>query len=209
MNRHVAPRWRWILLLVLLTGAPLAGSLASTNGGGPKPPGAVAVFSGGCYWGVESVFRHVRGVESATSGYAVPAPAMGGQPEPHAEAVRIVYDSTRITYRKLLDVFFSVVHDPTELDRQGPDVGPEYRSIVYVADDRQRGVVQAYIDSLTAAHLFPRPIVTEVAALGSFDPVDASQQNYAERHPTDPYILTNDVPKIEALRQRFPRIYRS
>ena len=172
-------------------------------------PPAVAVLAGGCYWGVESVFRHVRGIRSATSGYAIPVPAPGAGSAGRVEAVRIVYDSSQISFRQILDVFFSVVHDPTELDRQGPDVGPEYRSMVFVDSGRQRGMVQAYIDSLSAAHVFPRRIVTEVAALRAFQAVDDSQQNYAARHPTDPYIVANDVPKLGALQRRFPRLYRN
>ena len=168
----------------------------------------MAVLAGGCYWGVESVFRHVRGVGSATSGYAVPVAVAGAASAGRVEAVRVVYDPSRLSYRQILDVFFSVVHDPTQLNRQGPDVGEEYRSIVFVAGDAERVVVRAYIDSLTAARVFPGPIVTEIAELGSFQAVGESQQNYAARHPTDPYIVVNDAPKLEALRRRFPRLYR-
>jgi peptide-methionine (S)-S-oxide reductase len=196
------------LLLGVLTCVPLARRSAAADVF-RAPPSSVAVLAGGCYWGVESVFRHVRGVRSATSGYAIPVPAAGAGPARKVEAVRLVYDPSQISYRHLLDVFFSVVHDPTQLDRQGPDVGAEYRSMVFVASDRQRSVVRAYIDSLSAARVFPQPIVTEIAALGSFQPVDDSQQNYAARHPTDPYIVVNDGPKLEALRQRFPRLYRN
>jgi peptide-methionine (S)-S-oxide reductase len=165
------------------------------------------VLAGGCYWGVESVFRHVRGVRSATSGYALPA--SGRLLVQRVEAVRVVYDPSQISYQQILEVFFSVVHDPTELDRQGPDVGPEYRSMVFAEGDRDRQVVRAYIDSLSAAHVFPRPIVTEVAALRGFQVVEESQQDYAARHPTDPYIVANDAPKLDALRRRFPQLYRS
>lgn len=158
---------------------------------------------------VESVFRHVQGVVSATSGYSFPAPAPGLRSTGRAESVRIVYDPARISYRQILTVFFSVVHDPTQLDRQGPDVGPDYRSLVFVSGDRQRGAVRAYIDSLTAARVFSRPIVTEIAALRAFRPVGASQQDYAAKHPTDPYIVENDVPKLEALQRQFPQLYRN
>lgn len=196
---------RRLLLLAALAAATACRAAAA---GGHEAPGrAVVVLAGGCYWGVESVFRHVRGVESVTSGYALPVgPAAGSTG--HAEAVRIVYDPSRISYRQILDVFFSVVHDPTQLDRQGPDEGEDYRSIVFVAGDPERRAVRAYIDSLTAARVFPRPIVTAIAELKAFLPVDASQQDYAARHPTDPYIVTNDVPKIEALRRLFPSLYR-
>ena len=198
MTRRIGlVRW-WPLLLVVLTGAVP----------GAAPSSAEAVLAGGCYWGVESVFRHVRGVESAISGFAISAAAPGGVAGRPAEAVRISYDPSQLSYRQILDVFFSVVHDPTELNRQGPDVGPQYRSMVFVDGDGQRSVVRAYIDSLSAARVFPRPIVTEIAALGLFQVVDESQQNYAARHPTDRYIVVNDVPKLEALRRRFPGLYR-
>ncbi len=198
----------WRQLALGLAGAclvPVRAPAADRHGGHHD---AVAVLAGGCYWGVESVFRHVRGIKSVTSGYAMPVPAAALRSTERAEAVRIVYDSSSISYRRILDVFFSVVHDPTELDRQGPDVGPEYRSVVFVADSGQRGEVRAYIDSLSAAHVFPGPIVTEIAGLQSFQAVDASQQDYAERHPTDPYIMTNDVPKLAALHRLFPQLYR-
>jgi peptide-methionine (S)-S-oxide reductase len=157
---------------------------------------------------VESVFRHVRGVETATSGYATPAPGAVGSDTP-VEAVRITYDPSRVTYHQLLSVFFLVAHDPTQLNRQGPDVGAEYRSMVFVAGDRERHMVQGFIDSLQAARAFPRRIVTEIAALRSFQVVPDDQQDYAARHPTDPYIVANDAPKLAALRRRFPRLYRS
>ncbi len=169
---------------------------------------ATAVLSGGCYWGVESVFRHVKGIKSATSGLATPVPASGADSAPFAESVRLVYDPAQISYAQILAVFFAVVHDPTELDRQGPDEGTRYRSIVFVDGETQRAVVRAYIDSLTTARAWPRPIVTEIDALRSFQPVGPDQQDYAERHPTDPYIVTNDAPKLVALQRRFPQLYR-
>ena len=193
----------------VLAAALLAIAAATGAAQSPPPPApatrAVAVLAGGCYWGVESVFRHVRGVTSATSGYALPA---GGLLSRRAEAVRIVYDPSRLSYQQILDVFFSVVHDPTQLDRQGPDVGEEYRSVVFADGGGERRVVRAVVDSLTAAHAFPRPIVTEIDALRAFQVVGPDQQDYTARHPTDPYIVVNDVPKIEALRRRFPRLYR-
>jgi peptide-methionine (S)-S-oxide reductase len=169
----------------------------------PVAPPDVVVLAGGCYWGVESVYRHVRGVQSAVSGYATPV----GSSEP-AEAVRITYDPSQISYHRLLDIFFGVVHDPTQLNRQGPDVGTEYRSIVFV-DGAQRAVARAYIDSLTASHVFRRPIVTEVDALARFDPVDASQQNYAAKHPDQPYIAINDAPKLKALARTYPALFKN
>jgi peptide-methionine (S)-S-oxide reductase len=157
---------------------------------------------------VESVFRHVRGVISATSGFATPAPT--GPVSPAAvEAVRIVYDPARISYRQILAVFFLVAHDPTELDRQGPDVGVVYRSVVFVEGARQHATVRAFIDSLDAVRVFQRRITTQVAALRSFQAVGDDQQNYAALHPTDAYIVAYDVPKVGALQRRFPRLYRA
>jgi len=198
---------RLLLPLAMLTAPPaLWPAAAPAQRAAPKL--AEAVFSGGCYWGVESVFRHVRGVVTATSGYALPVPAQGSAYAPRAEAVRVAYDPRQVTYRQLLEVFFSVVHDPTQLNRQGPDIGSDYRSIVFVDGERRRAIVRAYIDSLTAARVFPRPIVTEIAALRGFQVVDDSQQDYAAKHPSDAYIVINDVPKVEALRDRFPQLYR-
>jgi peptide-methionine (S)-S-oxide reductase len=208
-RRRVSRRLRH-LALPLLIGIPVGRSVPAAAGAAAAAPHrAVAVLAGGCYWGVESVFDHVRGVESATSGYATPAPEAGARPAPPAEAVRLVYDPSRLSYRQILDVFFSVVHDPTQLDRQGPDVGREYRSAVFVATDSERTVVRAFIDSLSAARAFAKPIVTEIDALRSFEAVGPSQQHYAAKHPTDPYIVVNDEPKLAALRQRFPQLYRS
>lgn len=167
------------------------------------PRTAVAVLSGGCYWGVESVFRHVKGVQSVVSGYATPTGTTS-----HAEAVRITYDPSELSYRQILDVFFAVAHDPTQLNRQGPDEGTEYRSIVFVDGAPQRSLVRGYIDSLTAAHVYAKPIVTEVDALRTFEPVDESQQNFAEKHPDLPYIRINDAPKLLALQHRYARLYR-
>jgi len=195
-------------LLVGLTLVPLAPRPRTPGVRAVAPPAAVAVLAGGCYWGVESVFRHVRGVRSATSGFAVPREHRGTDTLPPAEAVRIVYDPARISYRRLLAVFFTVAHDPTEVDRQGPDVGPEYRSIVFVAGAEERRIARAVVDSLGAARVFSRPIVTEIATLGSFQTADPAQQDYAARHPTDPYIVANDAPKLRALRRRFPALYR-
>lgn len=208
MNRSLA-RPGAAIALVIVAGAfaPVPGRAQAVHGAS-APPRPMLVLAGGCYWGMESVYRHVRGVTAVTSGYAIPARGPGGGSAAPAEAVRIIYDPAVISYRRILGLFFSVAHDPTEVDRQGPDVGAEYRSIVFVDGDRQRSVVRSLIDSLTAAHVFPRPIATEIAALGSFEAVDASQQDYAARHPDDPYIVANDVPKITALRRRFPRFFR-
>jgi peptide-methionine (S)-S-oxide reductase len=165
------------------------------------------VLAGGCYWGMEWLFEHVRGVKAVTSGHAIPVTAEGGRSESAAEAVRIEYDSSVVSYRQLLDIYFSVAHDPTQLNRQGPDVGPNYRSIVFADGHAQRGVVQSYIDSLGAARVYQRPIVTQIAALQSFQAAEPSEQHYAEHHPHSPYIMINDVPKVKALKKRFPALY--
>lgn len=180
----------------------------SAFGVGSTSNASVAVLAGGCYWGMEYLFDHVRGVKNVTSGFAIPVTEQGGRFEGAAEAVRIEYDTTVVSYRQLLDIYFSVAHDPTQLNRQGPDVGPNYRSIVFPSSDAERGLVRAYIDSLGAARVFGRPIVTKVAALQSFEAAEPSEQRYAERHPHSPYILINDVPKVRALKERFPALYR-
>ncbi|HEV7993420.1 MAG TPA: peptide-methionine (S)-S-oxide reductase MsrA [Gemmatimonadaceae bacterium] len=168
------------------------------------------VFAGGCFWGVQAVFQHVKGVVSATSGYA--GGTTGGKVSyddvssgntGHAESVRVVYDTSKVSLGQLLKVFFSVVHDPTELNRQGPDVGTQYRSAVFYSNDAQRDVVKSYIAQLTAAKAFARPIVTEVAPLKAFHEAESYHQDYFNRHPDQPYIVINDRPKVEALRSQF------
>ena len=193
------------LLLFMLAALPAPIAQAQSGSGGQSR--AEVVLAGGCYWGVEAVFRHVRGVFSATSGFATAAQESGDR-RPAVEAVHLVYDPAKISYRQLLEIFFTVAHDPTQVDRQGPDVGPQYRSVVFVENTDQRGTVRGYLDSLRAARVFPRPIATEVATLVRFQVADNSHQNYAARHPDDPYIVINDRPKIEALRRRFPELYR-
>lgn len=172
-----------------------------------------AVFAGGCFWGVDAVFRHVKGVAEVESGYA------GGQAATahyeqvstgvtgHAEAVRVRFDPAQVSYPQLLQVFFSVAHDPTQLNRQGPDVGSQYRSAIFFLDPEQEKAAQAYIQQLTAAHSFSRPIVTQVVALQQFHPAEAYHQNYLALHPRQPYIVFNDLPKLEALRKQYPALY--
>ena len=171
------------------------------------------VLSGGCFWGVQAVFEHVKGVSSVTAGYS------GGQASTaqyetvstgrtgHAESVRIVYDPSQVSYGQLLKVFFSVAHDPTELNRQGPDEGTQYRSAIFYANDDQRRIAQAYVDQLNRAKAFPQPIVTEIVALQGFYPAEAYHQDYAEHHPNEPYIAINDLPKLEHLKQTLPELY--
>lgn len=190
-----------VLALLLGIAAPLS-PVAS-----PVPAAAskTVVLAGGCFWGVEAVFEHVRGVKSATSGYATPD---GSGRKGFAEAVRIVYDPAQVRYEQLLEVFFLVAHDPTQVDRQGPDVGPRYRSIVFVADDDERRIVHGYLDSLRARGAFAAPIATEIAALRSFRIAEDFHQDYAEHHPQAAYVVVNDLPKLAALRRKFPGLYR-
>jgi peptide-methionine (S)-S-oxide reductase len=172
------------------------------------------VFAGGCFWGVQAVFQHVKGVVSATSGYAggsVDDPSyeqVSTGTTGHAESVRVVYDTSQVSLGQLLKVFFSVVHDPTELNRQGPDVGPQYRSAVFYTNAAQKKIVQAYIAQLASAKVFAKPIVTEVAALGAFHEAESYHQNYYNLHPNQPYIVINDRPKVEALRTQFAALWK-
>ena len=172
-----------------------------------------AVFAGGCFWGIQAVFQHMKGVVSATSGYAggtVSNPSyehVSSGATGHAESVRVVFDPSQVTYGQLLQVFFSVAHDPTELNRQGPDVGTQYRSALFYMNESQKTTAEAYIAQLEKAHAFPQPIVTQVAALKGFYPAEAYHQNYAELHPNDPYIVFNDAPKVANLKKRFPELY--
>jgi peptide-methionine (S)-S-oxide reductase len=174
---------------------------------------ATAVFAGGCFWGVDAVFKHVKGVTSATSGYSGGASKtahyelVGTGATGHAEAVQVVYDPSQISYGQLLRVFFSVAHDPTQLNRQGPDVGTQYRSAIFYADPEQQRVAKAYIAQLQEAKSFSGPIVTEVAPLNAFYPAEAYHQNYLAQHPENMYIVINDLPKIGELRKQFPDLY--
>jgi peptide-methionine (S)-S-oxide reductase len=181
---------------------------------GAKSGQATAVFAGGCFWGVQAVFQHVKGVVSATSGYSG-GPSIAAEYEVvstgttgHAESVKVVYDPAKITYGQLLKVFFSVAHDPTELNRQGPDQGTQYRSVIFYNSDQQKRIAQAYIAQLDQAKVFPHAIVTQVVPLKAFYPAEAYHQNYATLHPDNPYIKYNDLPKVAHLQQQFPNLYR-
>ena len=172
-----------------------------------------SVLSGGCFWGVQAVFLHVKGVIGATSGYS------GGSAKTanyetvstgetgHAESVQIVYDPSQITYGELLRVFFSVAHDPTQLNGQGPDEGTQYRSSIFYNSDEQKRIAEAYIAQLNKAKVFRHSIVTKVVPLEAFYPAEAYHQNYAALHPNQPYIMFNDAPKVEHLKQQFPDLY--
>lgn len=172
-----------------------------------------AVLSGGCFWGVQAVFQHVRGVISATSGYSggsakrADYESVSTGETGHAESVEITYDASQITYGELLRVFFSVAHDPTQLNRQGPDEGTQYRSAIFYNSDEQKHIAESYIQQLDNAKVFPRKIVTQVAPLQAFYPAESYHQNYAALHPNQPYIMFNDAPKVEHLKQQFPDLY--
>ncbi len=175
----------------------------------------VAVFAGGCFWGVQGVFQHVKGVKNAVSGYAggekrtANYQAVGGGDTGHAESVRVTFDPRQVTYGRLLQVFFSVAHDPTQLNRQGPDSGTQYRSALFPTSDEQARVARAYIAQLTAARAFDAAIVTTIEPDRPFYDAEDYHQDFLSRNPTDRYILINDLPKIDELKRVFPDLYRS
>lgn len=176
---------------------------------------ATAVFAGGCFWGVQAVYQHVKGVRNAVSGYAggdqrtASYDAVGSGRTGHAEAVRISYDPSQVSYGTLLHIFFSVAHNPTELNRQGPDTGPQYRSTIFPVDAEQARVAERYIAQLDQARLFRAKIVTTIEAGKVFYPAEDYHQDFLARHPNHPYIVINDQPKIEQLKQVFPAWYRA
>ena len=195
--------------------APLKTAVPSPGVDEPRAQTAARetmVVAGGCFWGVQAVFIQVKGVVSATSGYAGGArPAdyemVSTGTTGHAESVKVIYDPSRISYGQLLRVFFSVAHDPTQLNQQGPDVGPQYRSAIFYADATQQKIAKAYIEQLEAAKIFHGRIVTEVTPLKKFYDAEAYHQDYFFAHPLQPYIIINDKPKVEALKQQFPDLF--
>src|SRR5437868_10187023 len=172
-----------------------------------------AVIAGGCFWGVQGVFQHTAGVVNAVSGYAGGSKATADYnmvstgSTGHAESVEIKYDPKKISYGKILQIFFSVAHDPTQLNRQGPDSGTQYRSAIFTGNDEQKKVAEAYIAQLNAAKIFRKPIVTKVGPLEAFYPAEAYHQDYLTLHPNQPYIVYNDIPKVEALKKIFAENY--
>ena len=172
-----------------------------------------AVFAGGCFWGVEAVFEHVKGVQDVTSGYSGGAAktanydAVGGGDTGHAEAVEITFDPSQVSYEQLLKVFFLVAHDPTELNRQGPDTGTQYRSAIFYISDEQKRLAENYIAEMKNAKVFDRPVVTEINALAAYYKAEDYHQDYLAQHPNQPYIVINDRPKVENLRRQFPELY--
>jgi peptide-methionine (S)-S-oxide reductase len=170
------------------------------------------VLAGGCFWGMEAVFESLRGVKSAVAGYSGGSAAtahyeiVSTGTTGHAESVEITFDPAKISFGQLLKVYFSVAHDPTELNRQGPDVGSQYRSVIFYANDAQKQLADAYIRELTAKHVFKDPIVTQVVPLKAFYPAEAYHQHFVERHPNYPYVVYEDLPKLQALRQDYPSL---
>ena len=174
-----------------------------------------AVFAGGCFWGVQGVFQHVKGVTNAVSGYAggdkrtAQYEEVGTGRTGHAESVQVTYDPRVITYGRLLQILFSVAHDPTQLNRQGPDLGPQYRSAIFPTSADQASVAKAYIDQLMQARVFPSAIVTKIEPGASFYAAEAYHQDFLTRHPDHPYIVFNDLPKVKDLQKMFPDLYRA
>ncbi len=210
-----------VVLLMAFTriGAGRTGTPGVSIAPEPAPLGIAAssdtaVFAGGCFWGVEAVFEHLKGVSSAESGYAggkAASPsyeAVSSGTTGHAESVRVVYDPSQISYDQLLQVFFTVAHDPTQLNRQGPDVGTQYRSAVFYRNAAQKQATERYLAKMRDAKVYNGEIVTEVAALRAFHPAEEYHQNYLVRHPNQPYIVINDAPKLEHLKREFPALYR-
>jgi len=208
------------LIGVVLWHSPLFGAeapviIAPPAVDNPKAAGPVqtAVLAGGCFWGVQGVFEHVRGVQKVIAGYAggerstAQYETVGSGSTGHAESVKITFDPAAITYGQLLQIAFSVVHDPTQLNRQGPDVGTQYRSAIFYADDSQKRIAQAYISQLDQSHAFVRPMATRVEALRGFYDAENYHQDYLIHNPTQPYIAIYDIPKIENFRRTFPELY--
>jgi peptide-methionine (S)-S-oxide reductase len=174
-----------------------------------------AVFAGGCFWGVEAVFEHVKGVIAVRSGYAGGAKDTANYENvsrgttKHAESVEIRFDPAKVTYEQLLNVFFVVAHDPTQVDRQGPDTGTQYRSAIFYSDEKQKTSALAFIKALNDSKAFDKPIATEVTPLAGFFEAEEHHQNYLKLNPNDPYIVYNDLPKLKDLRKKFPALYRA
>jgi len=214
----------FLSFVLLLTGSMLACNRAAASvasipdpavdealrSGGQKQ---TIVLAGGCFWGVEAVFEHIKGVTDVKSGYAGGTGSasyedVSSGTTGHAESVQITYDPSKITYGKLLKVFFAVAHDPTEVNRQGPDVGTQYRSAIFYSTDEQKRIAQAYIEQLNKAKVFSGTLATQLSALDSFHAAESYHQNYLANHPNEPYIVYNDMPKLAKLRKEFPELYK-
>ena len=215
------PQFFTSLLVLYLLGA---GAASAADGPIPafagQPTSAAregeqtAVLAGGCFWGVDAVFKHVQGVKSVVAGYSGGSAAsaqyevVSSGRTGHAESVKITYDPSRIAYGDLLRIFFSVAHDPTQLNHQGPDWGTQYRSVIFYSDQYQKQIALAYIDQLNKAGVFRKPIVTQVVPFQAFYPAEAYHQNFLALHPDNPYIVINDLPKLQKLRKQFPSLFR-
>jgi peptide-methionine (S)-S-oxide reductase len=194
-----------LILAALALGSPAAAAPPRTE---------TAVLAGGCFWGMEAVFEHVKGVTNVVSGYAGGLPrdanyqSVSTERTGHAEAVKITYDPTQISYARLLQIYFGVAHDPTQVNRQGPDEGPSYRSAIFPQTPQQAAIARKFIAELNASHVFKQPIATRIEG-GGFFPAEAYHQDYARRHPMNPYILANDRPKVAALKRRYPLLWKA
>ncbi len=194
------------------TATPLPDPVVDQQNAGEEPQ--VAVLAGGCFWGVQAVFQHTKGVQQAISGYAGGSKALPTYEEVstgrtgHAESVQIKFNPREISYGQILKIYFSVAHDPTELDRQGPDVGTQYRSAIFYTNAEQKRIAEAYIAQLDKVGAFKAPIVTKVGALTAFYPAEGYHQDFATNYPTHPYIVVHDLPKVKSLKQLFPASYR-
>lgn len=211
-----------LVLLFLLLGSvacsPTVHGQIPPFAGEPQSPSTkgkqTAVLAGGCFWGVDAVFKHVKGVTSVVSGYSGGSAAtadyetVSAGTTGHAESVKVTYDPSQVRYSDLLRIFFSAATDPTQLNRQGPDVGTQYRSVIFYASEDQKQTALAYIDQLNKAKVFSRPIVTQVVPLTAFYPAEPYHQNFLERHPNHPYIVLNDLPKLRGLQKLFPGLYK-
>ncbi len=204
-------------LLGLLSCSPAHGQIPAYAGETPSsaPAGKqTAVLAGGCFWGVDAVFKHVKGVNSVVSGYSGGSAStaqyetVGTGTTEHAESVKVTFDPSQVSYAELLRVFFSVATDPTQLNRQGPDTGTQYRSVIFYANEDQKKIAEAYVDQLNKAKVFSRPIVTQIVPLKAFYSAEDYHQNYLALHPTQPYIVFNDQPKLRALKKEFPDFYK-
>jgi peptide-methionine (S)-S-oxide reductase len=210
-------------IVVLLASLPILSCQAATNAVIPaattdaalaaSSSRETAVFAGGCFWGTQAVFERVKGVVETTAGYSGGSAATAHYDDVttettgHAESVKVVYDPSKITYGQLLRIFFAVAHDPTQLNRQGNDVGTSYRSVIFFANDEQKRIATAYIAQLDGAHVFAKPIVTQVVPLKAFYAAEGYHQDYALKNPDNPYIYVCDRPKIAALKQQFPELF--
>lgn len=208
------PATKHICSYIFGGGLCLIFGLGAPSNAAATPPEQTAVFAGGCFWGVDAVFKHIKGVSEVVSGYA------GGNASTahyeqvsngntgHAESVRVRFNPAQVSYQQLLQVFFSVAHDPTQINRQGPDTGNQYRSAIFFTNTEQQKIAQDVILQLAAAHTFPTPIVTQLVPLQQFYPAEEHHQNYLALHPSQPYILLNDMPKLMQLRLKFPDLYK-